>query len=72
MKSSFNIWGIKETQGDGRSCPIIPAQLPWYKKLLLTFFRFGVCPLCVTMSLSYSIGKFFGRHRRETSTIKNP
>ncbi|HZH63901.1 MAG TPA: hypothetical protein VEY10_03350 [Flavisolibacter sp.] len=59
MKESINIWGIKEFEGDGVSCPIIPAQLPWYKKLTLTFFRFGVCPACVTMSLTYSIGKFF-------------
>jgi hypothetical protein len=57
-KESVNIWGIKEFEGDGVSCPIIPANLPWYKKLALTFFRFGVCPACVTMSLAYSFGKF--------------
>jgi hypothetical protein len=60
MKESINIWGIKEYEGDGVSCPIIPTNLPWYKKLALTFFRFGVCPACVTMSLTYSIGKFLG------------
>ncbi len=60
MKESINIWGIKEYEGDGVSCPIIPTNLPWYKKLTLTFFRFGVCPACVTMSLTYSIGKFLG------------
>jgi hypothetical protein len=59
MKESINIWGIKEFEGDGVSCPIIPANLPWYKKVGLTFFRFGVCPLCITMSLTNSIGKFF-------------
>ena len=59
MKESINIWGIKEFDGSGISCPIIPANQPWYKKIALTFFRFGVCPLCVTMSLIYSIGKFF-------------
>jgi hypothetical protein len=58
MKESINVWGIKEYTGDGTSCPIIPASLPWHKKFILLFFRFGVCPLCVTMSLSYSIGKF--------------
>jgi hypothetical protein len=57
MKESFNIWGIKELDGNGISCPIIPANQPWYKKVALTFFRFGVCPLCVTMSLVYSISK---------------
>jgi hypothetical protein len=56
---SINIWGIKEFEGDGASCPVIPVNLPWYKKAGLMFFRFGVCPLCVTMSLTYSIGKFF-------------
>ncbi|NLR58209.1 hypothetical protein HGH93_08875 [Chitinophaga polysaccharea] len=59
MKRDVNIWRIKEFEGDGKSCPIIPAQLPWYKKLALTFFRFGVCPLCVAMSVGYSIRKLF-------------
>jgi hypothetical protein len=59
MKASINIWGIQEFDENGISCPIIPANQPWYKKVTLTFFRFGVCPLCVTMSLAYSIGKFF-------------
>ena len=55
MKESVNIWGIKKYEGDGASCPIIPAHLPWYKKVALFFFRFGVCPMCITMSLGYSI-----------------
>ena len=59
MKESINVWGIKEFEGDGLHCPIIPANLTWYKKVALTFFRFGVCPLCIAMSLSYSISKFF-------------
>jgi hypothetical protein len=59
FKKSVNVWGIKEFEGDGVSCPIIPAHLPWYKKVGLTFFRFGVCPACITMSLGYSITKFF-------------
>jgi hypothetical protein len=58
MKDALNIWGIKEYEGDGVSCPITPANLPFYKKFILFFFRFGVCPLCVTMSLGYSIMKF--------------
>ncbi|MCW3466979.1 hypothetical protein [Chitinophaga nivalis] len=56
MKTAVNVQGMKEFEGE--SCPIIPAHLPWYKKVALTFFRFGVCPLCITMSVSYSIGKF--------------
>ena len=48
-----NIWNIKEYEGDGVSCPITPANLPWYKKVGLFFFRFGVCPLCVTSSVVY-------------------
>lgn len=58
---SFNVWGIKEYEQAGESCPIIPTNLPWYKKFALFFFRFGVCPMCVTMSLGYNISKFFGR-----------
>ncbi|TWF41790.1 hypothetical protein FHW36_103594 [Chitinophaga polysaccharea] len=61
MKREVNIWGIKAFEGDGESCPIIPVHLPWYKKLALTFFRFGVCPLCITMSVGYSIRRFFRR-----------
>lgn len=59
MKESINIWHIKEYEGDGVSCPVIPANLPWYKKLFLTFFRFGVCPMCVTLSIAYSVKKRF-------------
>lgn len=54
MKESVNIWGIKEYEGDGMSCPIVPKNLPFYKKFVLFFFRFGVCPACVTMSLGYN------------------
>jgi len=57
MQESINVWGIKEYEGDGVSCPIIPAQLPLYKKVGLFFFRFGICPACVTMSLAYNISK---------------
>jgi uncharacterized membrane protein len=51
----MNIWGIKENTGDGISCPVIPAQVAWYKKIFLFFFRFGICPLCVTMSVAYAV-----------------
>ena len=57
MKESVNIWGIKEYEGDGMSCPIVPTNLPFYKKFVLFFFRFGVCPACVTMSLGYNARK---------------
>ncbi|HEY3406323.1 MAG TPA: hypothetical protein VGK59_23205 [Ohtaekwangia sp.] len=59
MKESMNVWGIREFEGDGVSCPITPANLPFYKKVLLFFFRFGVCPMCITMSLVYNLGKPF-------------
>jgi hypothetical protein len=51
----MNIWGISENTGDGISCPIVPAHVAWYKKLFLFFFRFGICPLCVTMSVTYAV-----------------
>lgn len=58
MKESINVWGIKEYEGDEISCPITPANLPLYKKVVLFFFRFGICPACVTMSMGYNILKF--------------
>lgn len=60
MKESINIWGIKEYEGDGVTCPILPANIPFYKKIVLTFFRFGVCPMCVCMSLTYKAGQMLG------------
>jgi len=57
MKESINVWGIEEYEGDGVSCPIIPANLSFYKKFVLFFFRFGICPACITMSLSYNFLK---------------
>lgn len=63
MKESINVWGIREFDGDGVSCPIVPANLPWPKKIILTFFRFGVCPMCVTLSVTYTIGRFFRKLR---------
>ena len=59
MKESVNVWGIKEYEGDGKSCAITPANLPLHKKFVLFFFRFGICPACVTMSLGYSVKKAF-------------
>jgi hypothetical protein len=60
MKESINIWGISEYEGDGISCPIVPAKIPFHKKVVLTFFRFGVCPMCVTLSLTYKIAQVLG------------
>ena len=57
----MNIWGIKENTGDGISCPVIPAQVAWYKKIFLFFFRFGICPLCVTMSVAYAVARLTKR-----------
>ena len=51
----MNIWNIQEYEGDGVSCPITPTELPFYKKAGLFFFRFGICPLCVTTSVGYSL-----------------
>lgn len=59
MKESVNVWGIQEYEGDGISCPVVPVSLPWYKKLVLTFFRFGVCPMCITLSLLYGLKRRF-------------
>ncbi|ADB39265.1 hypothetical protein [Spirosoma linguale] len=50
----MNIWNIQEYEGDGVSCPITPVNLPFHKKVGLFFFRFGICPLCVTTSIGYS------------------
>ncbi len=57
----MNIWGIEEPEGDRKNCPVIPANLPLHKRVLLTFFRFGICPVCITMSLGYAIMRLFRR-----------
>jgi hypothetical protein len=62
MKESINVWGIKEYEGDGVSCPITPVHLPFHKKVILFFFRFGVCPACVTMSMGYNVMKFWNKY----------
>ena len=76
IKDSINIWGIQEFDGDGISCPIVPANLPWHKKMVLTFFRFGICPLCIASSIAYSTGKFFkqqvGKFSNKDLKIKLP
>jgi peroxiredoxin len=59
MEQSINIWGIKEFEGDGQSCPIVPVNLPIHKKIVLFFFRFGVCPMCITLSLGYNVVSAF-------------
>jgi len=68
MKESLNVWGINEYEGDGVSCPITPANLPFYKRIALFFFRFGVCPMCVTLSLAYNLltplNKILGRNQK--------
>jgi hypothetical protein len=68
MEESINVWGIKELESDGISCPIIPAKLPFYKKIVLFFFRFGICPICITMSLSYNVLKLY---KRMVATFKS-
>jgi hypothetical protein len=58
-----NLWNIKEYEQLGPNCPVIPVKLPMHKKLLLFFFRFGICPLCITSSVIYSGIKFFKRQK---------
>jgi hypothetical protein len=58
MQESANVWGIQEFMGDGENCPITPKNLPFYKKFVLFFFRFGICPMCVTMSLGFNLMRF--------------
>jgi hypothetical protein len=76
MKESINIWGIKEYEGDGESCPITPVNLPLHKKIILFFFRFGICPMCVTMSILYNLKKYFqtitGNRSKGTEILKQP
>jgi hypothetical protein len=57
----MNIWGIEEYEKGNFSCPIIPKNLSFGQKIVLFFFRFGICPMCITMSLTFAIGKAFKR-----------
>jgi len=50
-----------EIEDNGASCPIIPAKLPWYKKVCQVFFRFGACPVCIIRSCAYSIRRLFSK-----------
>lgn len=60
----MNIWRVKEFEGDGISCPIISINLPLYKRILLLFFRFGLCPMCMTTSIIYAIKKRRGFEKK--------
>lgn len=51
----MNIWSIQEYEGDGKSCPLVRVNLPVHKRIVLFFFRFGICPACVTMSVGYAL-----------------
>ncbi len=50
-----NIWGIDEGVTAGKSCPLGTRKLPFYKRIFLFFFRFGICPVCMTMSIGYAV-----------------
>jgi len=50
-----NLWNIKEYRQSGPNCPIVLVNLPLHKKVALSFFRFGVCPLCITSSVGYGV-----------------
>lgn len=39
-------------------CPVTKTEESTIKKLLLFFFRFGVCPACITASIGYGIVNF--------------
>ena len=56
---------------EGQSCPLIPADAPLWKKILLFFFSFGVCPMCITLSISFNtfqfLRKFFVKKKLRTS-----
>ena len=48
MENPVNIWNIKEYEGDGISCPVIPVNLPFHKKAVLFFFNdfINTCTYC--------------------------
>lgn len=43
----------------GASCPVTKTDESLFKKILLFFFRFGLCPACVIASVGYGIVNFF-------------
>jgi hypothetical protein len=61
------------TEAQGKSCPIIPIEerknASFWKQTLMFFFRFGVCPMCMTSSITYSLYELvrFRRIRVEKS-----
>jgi hypothetical protein len=52
-----------------RACPLPPARtgsrktglIRYLKNFLLFFFRFGLCPLCITASVGYGTYRFLAR-----------
>jgi hypothetical protein len=70
-KTMFRMQSQSEAQG--AACPFIPAEerrrAPLWKQVTTFFFRFGVCPMCMTASVSYSLYELmrFRRIRPEHS-----
>lgn len=62
-----------QSEAQGAACPFIPAEerrrAPLWKQVTTFFFRFGVCPMCMTASVSYSLYELlrFRRIRPEHS-----
>lgn len=61
------------TEAQGAVCSFITIQerksTPLWKQVAMFFFRFGVCPMCLTASVSYSLYELvrFRRIRPERS-----
>ncbi len=62
----------------GAACSIIlhdtndtpAANVPFWKPIVTFFFRFGVCPMCMTASMSYSIYELVRfRHLRDSHSL---
>ncbi len=73
---TISVMTFRSNAGDAvqsKSCPIISAQerskAPFWKQTLMFFFRFGVCPMCMTSSITYSLYELvrFRRIRVEKS-----
>jgi hypothetical protein len=72
-RQQYTAQTVTQTVMQGAACPVAFAEEPKRagiaKQIAMFFFRFGVCPMCMTASISFSLYELvrFRRIRTEYS-----